>query len=85
MTRAYGRYPGERGTHDIYGEAELEVIHADFMDNNRARYRFYGGERSGQEFDATAEHFNPKPKDSRCPTCGAAVYSIFDHLDLHCD
>lgn len=83
--RAYGRHPGERGTHRFIGDAELEVIHADFMDNNRAQYRFYGGPRSGQEFSATAEHFEPKEKAERCPTCGAAVYSIFDHVDVECE
>lgn len=83
--RSYGRHPGERGTHFLTGKAEIEVVHTDFMDNNRAQYRFYGGPRSGEEFDATAEHFEPLEKSARCPTCGAAVYSIFDHVDQDCE
>lgn len=85
MSRAYGRHPGERGSHYLTGEAELEVVHTDFMDNNRAQYRFYGGERDGEEFSATAEHFTPKDKAEHCPTCGEAVYSIFDHVDRDCE
>ena len=85
MGRSYGRYPGERGTHYLTGDAIVEVVHTDFMDNNRAQYRFYGGEKDGREFNQTAEHFTPLPKDARCPTCGAAVYSIFDHIDQDCE
>lgn len=80
-TSAYGVEAGQRGYHPHAGEAELEVAHTNFMDNNRARYRYYGGDKDGEEFTATAEHFNEKPKNSRCPTCGEPVYSIFDHLD----
>jgi hypothetical protein len=82
---SYGRYSGERGTHFITGDAELEVVHTDFLDNNKARYRFYGGVRSGEEFNATAEHFEPKERSERCPQCGIPVYSIFDHIDVDCD
>lgn len=85
MSRSYGRFAGERGRHYVTGDAILEVVHTDFMDNNRAQYRFYGGERSGQQFDQTAEHFTPLPKDARCPECGAPVYSIFDHIDQDCE
>jgi len=85
MIRSYGRFPGERGTHLISGKAIIEVVHTDFFDNNRAQYRFYGGDRNGEEFNQTAEHFDPLPKDARCPTCGAKVYSIFDHLDEDCE
>lgn len=85
MARSYGRFPGERGYHYVSGDQELEVVHTDFMDNNRAQYRFYGGPRSGEEFDQTAEHFTPKAKADRCPTCGESVYSIFDHLDQDCE
>jgi hypothetical protein len=85
MSRSYGRFAGERGTHFITGDAELEVVHTAFTDNNRAQYRFYGGNRHGEEFDQTAEHFTPKEKAERCPTCGEAVYSIFDHLDVDCE
>lgn len=82
--RHYGRFPGERGVHFVAGDAELEVVHTDFADNNRAQYRYYGGNQSGEEFDATAEHFTPKEKAERCPTCGEPVYSIFDHVDEDC-
>lgn len=58
---------------------------AGVADNNRAQYRYYGGDQSGEEFDATAEHFTPKEKAERCPTCGSFVYSIFDHLDEDCE
>jgi hypothetical protein len=84
MSRAYGRFPGERGTHYVTGDAILEVVHTDFADNNRAQYRFYGGDRSGEEFDQTAEHFTPLAKEANCPDCGADVYSIFDHIDRDC-
>jgi len=83
--RHYGRFPGERGIHFLTGTAELEVVHTDFMDNNRAQYRFYGGDRSGEEFNATAEHFTPYEKRARCPTCGEPVYSICDHVDKDCE
>lgn len=83
--RSYGRYPGERGTHFVSGNAVLEVVHTDFLDNNRAQYRFCGGERSGEEFNQTAEHFTPLPKAERCPTCGGEVYTIFDHLGEACE
>lgn len=85
MTRHYGRFPGERGTHFISGSAILEVVHTNFTDNNRAQYRYYGGDRHGEEFNTTAEHFTLLPKNENCPTCGEKVYSIFDHIDEECE
>lgn len=85
MSRHYGVSPGDRGTHFLSGDAVLEVVSTDAWNNNRATYRFYGGDRHGNTFSATAEHFNPLPKDQNCPTCGEAVYSIFDHVDKECD
>lgn len=84
MSRHYGVFPGDRGTHFLSGDAELEVVSTDAWDNNRATYRFYGGPRNGQMFSATAEHFKHLPKNENCPTCGEKVYSIFDHLDEEC-
>jgi hypothetical protein len=84
MSDHYGRFIGERGTHFISRDAEIEVIGFHWLDNNRATYRFYGGDRSGETFSATAEHFEPKQKLENCPTCGARVYSIFDHLGDDC-
>lgn len=82
--RHYGLKPGMRGLHFVSGGMVLEVVHTDFLDNNRAQYRFYGGDRNGEEFNATAEHFTCLPKDQRCPECRAAVYEIFDHLGGDC-
>lgn len=65
MVRNYGRYPGEKGKHFMVGDAELEVIHCYVMDNNCARYRVLDGPRAGKEFDATAEHFDPTPGQTR--------------------
>lgn len=84
MERHYGVKPGMRGTHWLTGDQLVEVVHTDFTDNNRAQYRIYGGDQNGEEFDATAEHFTESPKDKRCPGCGMAVYSVFDHIDMDC-
>lgn len=79
--RNYGVQVGQRGHHLITGDQEIEVVSLGVLDNNSARFRYYGGNRHGVEFTATAEHFDEMEKSERCPTCGVPVYSVFDHVD----
>lgn len=82
--RHYGLEEGQRGTHFLMDNDILEVVGFDSLDNNRAKFRVYGGDRHGREVWLTAEHFEESPKDENCPTCGEPVYTIFDHLGEDC-
>ena len=78
MARHYGLKLEDRVEMKAFGGTVTgTVIHLYALDNNGARIRL----DDGREMDVVCEWCEMLPKKERCPDCGQAVYSFFDHVD----